>query len=157
MDKKEKIEIRKIVPIVGQISSGKSTLLNVLYNINFLDCNAGITTKFVNLIRYNPEINKPIFYHLKLEKKGEKYIFYKDLNEVYEGEKDIKEANININKKLYEKREIDYENIFYMTEIKESPFIKDKNYLLTHDICDMPGLSEYQQNQNEKEKIINGK
>ena len=114
MDKKEKIEIRKIVPIAGQISSGKSTLLNVLYNINFLECNAGITTKFVNLLRYNPEINQPIFYHLKLEKEGEKYIFYKDLNEVYEGEINIIEANKNINKKLYEKKEIDYENIFIL-------------------------------------------
>ena len=157
MDNIEKIEIRKIVPIAAKISSGKSTLLNILYNINYLECNAGITTKFVNLLRYNPNINQPTFYHLKIRKEGEKYIFYKDLNEVYEGEKDIKEANININKKLYEKREIDYENIFYMTEIKETPFIKDKNYLLTHDICDMPGLSEYQQNQNEKEKNINGK
>ena len=157
MDNIEKIEIRKIVPIAAKISSGKSTLLNILYNINYLECNAGISTKFVNLLRYNPNINQPTFYHLKIRKEGEKYIFYKDLNEVYEGEKNIIEANININKKLSELKLIDYENIFYMTEIKEAPFIKDKNYLLTHDICDMPGLSEYQQNQNEKEKNINGK
>ncbi len=32
-----------------------------------------------------------------------------------------------------------------MTEINESPFITDKQYLLTHDLCDIPGLSEYQE------------
>ena len=51
MNNLEKIEIRKIVPIAAKISSGKSTLLNILYNINYLECNAGITTKFVNLLK----------------------------------------------------------------------------------------------------------
>jgi len=32
-----------------------------------------------------------------------------------------------------------------MTEINDSPFIRDKEYLLTHDLCDIPGLSEYQE------------
>ena len=56
MSKLEKIEIRKIVPVIGLISSGKSTLLNVLYNIKFLQCKPGKTTKFVNLLRYKPNI-----------------------------------------------------------------------------------------------------
>ena len=47
-----------------------------------------------------------------------------------------------------------------MTEINEIPFIKDKEYLQTHDLCDIyPGLSEYQNNKNneikEKEKEKN--
>ena len=33
-----------------------------------------------------------------------------------------------------------------MTEINDSPFLQDKKYLLTHDLCDIPGLSEYQEN-----------
>ena len=44
---------------------------------------------------------------------------------------------------------IDYNNIFYMTEINKAEFIKDKEYLLTHDLCDIPGLSEYQTSTNE--------
>ena len=71
---KEKIETRKIVPVAAMISAGKSKLLNVLYNMNFLQCTAGIGTKFVNLIRYNPRIEEPIFYHLKIEKEGDKYL-----------------------------------------------------------------------------------
>ena len=48
---------------------------------------------------------------------------------------------------------INYEEIFYMTEINDSPFIKDKKYLLTHDLCDIPGLSEYQANKEKKDYI----
>ena len=43
-----------------------------------------------------------------------------------------------------------------MTEINDEPFIKDKKYLLTHDLCDVPGLSEYQAN-NIKEDDLNEK
>lgn len=38
----EKIESRKIVPIAAMISAGKSKLLNVILNINFLESRAGI-------------------------------------------------------------------------------------------------------------------
>ena len=144
MEGLQKIEIRKIVPTISRVSSGKSRLLNVLYNIKFLECRKDITTKFINLLRYNPNISNPCFYHLKIKKQGEDYIFYKDLSEIYIGEKDIIEANKKINKKLSDTEEINYEDIFYMIEINDSPFIKDKEYLLSHDLCDIPGLSEYQ-------------
>ena len=65
----EKIEQRKIVPVAAMISAGKSELLNILYNINYLECTVGIGTKFVNLLRYNPNITEPKLYHLNLEKK----------------------------------------------------------------------------------------
>ena len=143
----EKIEIKKIVPVAAKISAGKSKLLNVLYNINFLECKAEITTKFINILRYNPNIKKPILYHLNIKKEGENYVFYKDLKEVYEGEENIIQANKNINFKLSNEGDINYEEIFYMTEINGTPFIKDKDYLLEHDLCDVPGLTEYVQNQ----------
>ena len=137
------------------ISAGKSKFLNVIYNIDFLECKSGIGTKFVNILRYNPKIIKHRFYHLKLEKKEENYIFYKDLTrDQYEGE-NIKEAIHNINEQLKAEPEIKYDDLFYMTEIKQSPFIKDEKYLLTHDLCDIPGLSEYQgTNKEEKEEKI---
>jgi len=148
--KNEKIEPRKIVPVAAMISAGKSKLLNVLYNINFLECKEGIGTKFVNLLRYNPDIEVPCFYHLKIEKEGENYIFYKDLSqEIYKGVDSIIEANKKINKELDSKNDFNYENIFYMTEINNIPFIKDKEYLLKHDLCDIPGLSEYQKTRKE--------
>ena len=100
MDELEKIEIKKLVPVVAKINAGKSNLLNILYNMNFLECGDSITTKFINIIRYNPNIEKPCLYHLNIKKEGENYCFYKDSKEVYEGEKNITEANKNINSKL---------------------------------------------------------
>ena len=156
MSNLQKIEIRKIVPVVAKISAGKSKLLNSLYNINFLECKSGIGTKFVNILRYNPNIEQSCFYHLKLKKEGDDYVFYKDLDTEIKGEENIIKENKNINNKLYQEKNINYEDIFYMTEINNSPFIKDKSYLENNDLCDIPGLSEYQDNKvyekNESEK-----
>ena len=152
-----KIEKRKIVPIAAMISAGKSKLLNVILNTKFLESKAGIGTKFVNLLRYNPKIDKPTFYHLKIKKENEDFAFYKDSS--YEpkiGEDKIIEENKNINNVLAAQPKVNYEDIFYMTEINNAIFIKDKEYLLTHDLCDIPGLSEYQE-QNEEKSIGTGK
>ena len=163
MDDLPKIEMRKLVPVAAKISAGKSKLLNTLYNIDFLECSAGIGTKFINILRYNPKINTPCFYHLILKKEGENLIFYKDINsEIYEGEDNIIKANKEINKSLYNNKQIKYEDLFYMTEICNTPFIEDKDYLMTHDLCDIPGLSEYQDNEEiikkeEEKKVENNK
>ena len=143
------IEQRKIVPIAAKISAGKSSLLNVIYNIDFLECKAGIGTKFVNILRYNPNIEEPCFYHLKLEKKKEGgYIFKRDKDyEIKFGKKAIIEENKNVNQILAASPGYNYEDLFYITELNETGFIKDKEYLLTHDLCDIPGLSEYQADQ----------
>ena len=145
MDEPEKIKMRKIIPVAAMVSAGKSRFLNTIYNINYLECKAGIGTKFINILRYNPKIDEPRFFHLKIKKQGEKYEFYKDnLYPAVTGENEIIEENKNINSILAAEKNIKYENIFYMTEINESPFIKDEEYLLSHDFCDIPGLSEYQ-------------
>lgn len=147
------IKMRKIVPVVARTSAGKSNLLNVLYNINFLECKPDIATKFINLLRYNPDINEPIFFRLKLIKEKEKYIFYRDEDfEEISGEQNIIDENKRINRVLANEKEINYEKIFYMTELKESPFIKDEKYLLEHDLCDIPGLSEAKMDNEEKNK-----
>ena len=154
MSELEKIEIRKIVPIAAMISAGKSKLLNVLFNFDFLECKAGIGTKFVNILRYNPNIEQPRFFHLKVKYENGKYIFYKDpKSEIKIGEKEIIEENKNINNVLAASLKIEYKDIFYMTEVNEVKFIKDKEYLLTHDLCDIPGLNEEQENyENEKKQ-----
>ena len=154
MNVPEQLEKRKIVPVVARISAGKSQLLNILYNINYLESKEGITTKFINLIRYNPTIKEPRFFHLKLKKEEENYTFYKDVDyTVIEGGENITEENKKINEKISKLQELNYEDLFYMTEIKESPFIKDDNYLLSHDLCDIPGLSEAQNIRKETNSI----
>ena len=87
MENLEKIEIKNLVPVAAKISAGKSKLLNVLYNIQFLECKAGIATKFINILRYNPKIKKPLFYHLKLIKKMKNMNFIKIYQMKYMKEK----------------------------------------------------------------------
>ena len=153
MSELKRVEIKNLVPVVAKISTGKSKLLNTVYNINFLESKSGIGTKFINILKYNSKISKPIFYHLKVKKEGDKYIFFKDSSEIYEGEKNIIEANKIINKRLYNVKQIKYEDLFYMIELNSKPFIRDKEYLESHYLCDIPGLSEYQENQsNNQEK-----
>ena len=109
--------------IVGAISSGHGT--RYIYNMDLLECKAGIGTKFVNILRYNPNIEEPRFFHLLVKKEGEKYVFYKDsLYKEIVGTERIKNENININQILSKEKNYNYENIFYMTEINKSPFIK---------------------------------
>ena len=45
MEDNTPLEIRKIVPVIANINAGKSTLLNTIYNIDFLECNLNIGTK----------------------------------------------------------------------------------------------------------------
>ena len=150
----KEIEVRKIVPIAAKISAGKSKLLNVILNIDFLETKAGIGTKFVNILRYNPNIDQPRFFHLKIIQKKRKLFFYVDPKyEVKIGRLAIIDANKNINNKYADNSKTDYEDIFYMTELNENGFI-DKEYFLNHDLCDIPGLSEFEgKNEVSEEKV----
>ena len=117
MEVPEKIEMRKIIPVVARISTGKSKLLNVIYNIDFLESKAGISTKFINILRYNPNIKEPRFYHLNIKKEGEKYQFYRDNKYgIIKGEKYIIEENKKINGKYKDGQTVKYEDIFYITK-----------------------------------------
>ena len=80
MENLEKIEIKNLCPMIAMISAGKTSILNTIYDIDFLETSAGIGTKFVNIIRYNPEVGKnPKFYHLILKDIGNgDYEYYKD-------------------------------------------------------------------------------
>ena len=88
-EEKEKkiIEERKGIVVVGMISSGKSTFLNSIFGFNYLQTSDNITTKFVCVIRYNPNLNEPIFYNLKLAQKennDNEYIYIKMVKKLKE-------------------------------------------------------------------------
>ena len=61
----QKIEERKGIIVIGMISSGKSTFLNSLLGITYLESKDDVTTKFVTIIRYNENLKEPKMYHLK--------------------------------------------------------------------------------------------
>ena len=76
---------------------------------------------------------------MTIKKEGEKYNFYRDSNyNIISGKENFIKENKNLNE--YNSQNFKYEDIFYMTEINNSPLFKDENYLLTHDLCDVTGL-----------------
>ena len=155
MDEKniqQKIIIKNLCPMLAVISAGKTSILKVLFGIEFLTSSAGIGTKFVNIIRYNPEVgNEPIFYHLILRKtRDDEYEYYKDEPSEIIGKKEIEEKNRELNDE-FKNKEIPMEDLFYMVEVGEANFI-DKEYLKNYNLVDIPGVSEYLKSEK-KEKI----
>ena len=152
-DNQNIIKKRKGIIVVGMISSGKSTFLNSLLGITYLEANDNITTKMVTIIRYIENLEEPKFYHLKVveNKEEEDYYFQKDGKESI-GEKEIIKRISEINKKeakLSENGEPKYDTLFYMleTNIKN---IENKEFLKSHDFYDIPGLNEFMRtNENE--------
>ena len=133
-NKLEKIEKRKLVPFISINENEKTNLFNILLNFDFCEYKKRIGTSLINIIRYNPYIKKPYFYPLKIEKINEEYYFYKELkseiiieNNSETNNETNNETNINSNN----------EDIIYMIEVNEIKCINDKDYLLTHDICDV--------------------
>ena len=147
----EKIEIGNLVPVIATISAGKTSLLNAIFNIRFLEVKSGIGTKFVNIIKYNQNITIPRFYHLIVKKNDteKNYEFFRDTKSIIIGDEKIKKANMEINKKLKE-TSMPFEEIFYMTEVGGVSLIQDKEYLKNYSLVDIPGLSEYLSPEKEK-------
>ena len=122
---------RFAIPVIGRISSGKSTFLNFLLGLNnILESNTNISTKFVCIIRHNPLLNEPKAYSVILEeRKIEKSIendnnnnenpkFNFEKGEELEG--DIKNIIIEKNKKISEHKNglIKQEDYFLIIETK---------------------------------------
>ena len=51
------------IPVIGMISSRKSTFLNSLLRIDLLETKDGVTTKLVCIIRHNSKLKQLKFYH----------------------------------------------------------------------------------------------
>ena len=138
------IEERKGMSVIGMISSGKSTFLNSIFGINYLQTKDDITTKFICVIRYSPEIKEPKLYHLKLVPKDNNpdyFNFMKDGND-FIGKKEIKEKIKLINSNENKYSEPQYENLFWMLEINTT-YINNINLMKEYDFYDIPGLNEY--------------
>jgi len=144
MEDYEEIEIKNLCPMIAMISAGKTSLLKVLFDIDILESSSGIGTKFVTIIRYNPNLkNDPKFYQLKLTNiGGDNYTFAKIKSTEIVGENNIKENIIKLNAKL-KLNDAPFNELFYLLELGNVNFIEDKYYLLNYDLVDIPGVSEY--------------
>ena len=92
---------RYFIPIIGTVSSGKSTLLNVFLRINVLQTDEVITTKFICLIKNS---HKSTFY--QVIPKREKEIHFQKEGEETKGKANIKKRIEEINKKLSIKHQL---------------------------------------------------
>jgi len=153
----ERLPYRKAIPVIGMVSSGKSTFLNSL-GIEILEAKDDITTKFVCIIRYNPKLKNPIFYHVKLEKSenSDDYYYIKD-GKIAEGFNQIKNMISKINDDNKEESvEPQYDNLFYVLET-DITNISNKDFLAQFDFYDIPGLNEYIKNNEYDKKNVDKK
>ncbi len=144
---------RFTIPVIGRISSGKSTFLNAILGLNnILESNTDITTKFVCIIRHNQLLDKPKIYSVKLEERKEKQIiknenskpkFNFEKGEELEG--DIKEIISNRNEYINKTQNelLNKEDFFMIIETKIPIFNKDMiQYSEIFEFMDLPGLNE---------------
>jgi Ca2+-binding EF-hand superfamily protein len=160
------MKLRKAIPIIGAISSGKSFFVDSLLGLDILESESSITTKFVCIIQHHPELKEPRFYQINLEKQKTdengimEYEGFQKGN-VVTGHKKIKDKIKEINRiqKDIPNEKIKYEELFYVLEIKVKT-IKNEKLLNNYDFYDIPGLDEYiaggdtkkQDNEKDKEK-----
>ena len=82
--------LRFSIPIIGKISSGKSTFLNYIHDLKTsLQVNSEITTKFICIIRHNKDNKKPKIFHTKTFVRGNKKINFIKGEEIKEDIKEI--------------------------------------------------------------------
>ena len=139
IDKDIYIEQRKGIILIGLKSSGKTSFLYSLLGINCLESNDNSSTNFICIIRYNPKLNEPKFYHLKIKEENKQYYFLKDGLEI-NGNNKIKEEIIKLNKDKSLIKDLKYDSLFYMLETNITN-IENKEFLLNHDFYDLPGMN----------------
>ena len=147
---------RFAIPIIGRISSGKSTFLNFLLGLkNILETNTNIATKFVCIIRFNQLINKPKAYSVILEERKEKnsnidngisnefpkFNFEKGEELIGDIQKIISDRNKLISEK--NNLELQREDFFMIIETNFQIFNKEMlKYSEIFEFMDLPGLNE---------------
>ena len=146
----KKINLRKAIPIIGAISSGKSFFVDSLLGLDILDSQSSITTKFVCIIQNHKNLKEPRFYQINLIENrldnDTNMMTYEGTmkGDIIIGHDKIKEKIKEINKiqKEIPNDKIKFEELFYVLEI-EIKNIKNDKLLDNYDFYDIPGLDEY--------------
>ena len=139
------------IPIIGTISSGKSTFLNNFLGINFLESSSKITTQFICIIRHKNS-GKSEFFSVELEQrnsiyqKEKKSYNFKKKELIAIGEDEIKNKIKEINDSIQKDENLtkrDKSIFFYILETKLSVFEgENEKYCNMFEFMDIPGLNE---------------
>ena len=146
------MEVRKILSVIGNISTGKSSFLNYLLGSDILQTGNELKTRFIIIIRHT-ENKEPVLSHIKRNTS-----FYEDLYQKiednkgkieYKGKKEIIKKINSLNfalKKVEDEGKLDYSKYLYLLEINIKN-IHNQDFLYFFDLADIPGL-----NNNSKKK-----
>ena len=147
------------IPVFGKISSGKSTLLNYILHVHgVFETGYNISTKFVCIIRHNPNLqNRYKLYNVTVGRRGEYKKDDKKFNlwNFEKGEEILGEP-----KQIIEKRNHDLENLgyrdshwekYFMLLETDIPLFKGENEIYSDffEFMDIPGLNEFKSEKNE--------
>ena len=149
---KYKTEERFMIPTIGMINSGKTTLLNSILQGNYLVTSTNIGTKFVCILRHNENNKIPKLYKCKINKKLIDYKYNTFNYYHFEKEEKEEEGNILENIKRINEELKQYENevspdkrdinkYFYLMELNIPLFEKNKELGNYFDLLDVPGLN----------------
>lgn len=146
------MEVRKILSVIGNISTGKSSFLNYLLGSDVLQTGNELKTRFIIIIRHT-ENDEPVLSHIKRNTSDYEDLYQKiEDNEgkiEYKGKKEITEKINSLNfelKKVEDEENLDYSKYLYLLEIRIKN-IHNQDFLYNFDLADIPGL-----NNNSKKK-----
>ena len=151
---KYKTEERFMIPTIGMMNSGRSTLLNSLLQGNYLITSTNIGTKFVCILRHNENNKIPKLYKCKISQKlidykynNYKYYHFEKEEKEEETKENILESIKRINEELkqYENQispdKRDINKYFYIMELNIPLFDQNKELGNYFDLLDLPGLN----------------
>lgn len=128
-----------LIPTIGQYSSGKSSLLNILIGEKYLPTSEGICTNVGVIIEYTSNKNISELYEIKL-KKSNKYLNFERTKMICNDKTKIKDT---IDKRNKEHRALNLEDSFLLLKvnIKLFGFLIEEKYREKILLIDFPGLN----------------
>ena len=143
------------IPVIGCISSGKSTILNYLLKLKkTLQMADKITTKCVCIIRHKKGCKKAKIYNVNIKERGDYIYNFEKGDEIVSNVAQVIEKK---NKDIEEKKVgYDYKKYFLIIEYEIPFFIGNfEKYAEFFEFMDIPGLNETVEisNNNEKNSI----
>ena len=144
------------IPILGALTSGKSTLINGIFlNNSILEVGMSHTTKFICIIRHENKLAKGKYRFTKV-KIGSNSLL--KAGNTIEDEDSIKNKIIEINKKDIISKDISNEFYLLETYIQLINDTKENDELLKDiDFLEIPGLDFFESKQKNKNEIETNK
>ena len=153
------MEARKILSVIGNISTGKSSFLNYLLGSDILQTGNDLKTRFIVIIRHT-ENDEPVLSHIIRKRSAYEDVYIKVEDSQgkteYKGKREIIEKIDSLNvllKKDEDEGKLDYANYLYLLETRIKN-IHNQDFLNNFDLADIPGLNNMSKDGNNRFKSI---